>query len=400
MITNSTKLGGKLVGLGKVRKNGEMEFNWLEKPIKNRIVNSGLNYLLSYPDNNSWFSNPTSTGSSTLGWRTQPYSSMSYLCGPLWNSSIGTDATPTSFTDTALKAEVGGKSISVLPKGGYTGSQMLDFGVLNMRVTHNHNAVSQTTSVREIGWFGGTGGAYNTASTNPVMFSRVVLDQPVVLQEGEQLVATYQLDETWAYRDETPITFFGLTDAEGNPLKAVCRINRNFTTRSDSSGAPSFNISGANFPYIDYSGSGSDGSRGYNCYWTYTMLTNSNSNTGPLFYSTSPDKTFPAKFSADSGLTRIGTSGFSLTSTYTQAESTNKYRDIVFTLGEYSPDMSSQPEAYKDIHYLHCLGTAYRFGYYDENETWVPQALRKYANQVLTLTFRERFITDDTTLSD
>ena len=45
IIKDETTLHGRLVGIGKVRKDGSEEFHWLEKPIHNKIVAQGLDYL-------------------------------------------------------------------------------------------------------------------------------------------------------------------------------------------------------------------------------------------------------------------------------------------------------------------------------------------------------------------
>ena len=52
--------------------------------------------------------------------------------------------------------------------------------------------------------------------------------------------------------------------------------------------------------------------------------------------------------------------------------------------------------SFTDIHFLRIRGMNYKFGYYDENEEWVSQSLRKWANQTMTFTIRTRYVTEDT----
>jgi hypothetical protein len=46
MISQSiSKLGGRLVGIGVIHKDGSEDYKWLDKPIHNKIVSGGLDHL-------------------------------------------------------------------------------------------------------------------------------------------------------------------------------------------------------------------------------------------------------------------------------------------------------------------------------------------------------------------
>ena len=218
-------LHGLVVGLGKIRKDGSKEFRWLEKPIHNRIVSGGLD---------AWFQlNGSNTATTTNDYwdnrlLSSSTSSSQPFCGLLQYMAIGTDGTPTQFTDTALGAQVGGYSRAT----SYTIAPFVGFCVnsdntVSTRRQITSIAVTDSTTVREIGWFE----KYTNADTY-VMFSRVVLDSPVTLESGESLIVCYQINMTIANFDETEVPaamLSGLLDEDGNQVRGL-KSTRIYTT--------------------------------------------------------------------------------------------------------------------------------------------------------------------------
>ena len=410
ILDNNKFLGGHLVGIGKVRANGEVEYKELEKPIHNRITSVGLDHLFLFGGADQANANNGANADMALwvGNGRSAYSSYKYRAGALEYMSYGSGTTATAFTDTDLSNGSGSysntKQTSSATAQTLNGTKVNSYGNYSFRVTHKSAAAAATTTVNEIGWYG----AYtnNTSSITPgaanttmVLFARVVLPSPITLNSGEYLLTTYQLDETNANTIASTISdFFGLKDSNGNTLQAQQKVIRKQNTTS---GVFQCTL---NEPYITYSGS--FGNANYYRFFPAFVFSENSYYTGQSFgYSTNSSMTFPADGSSDeSSLTRFDASGSKGTnwnvdiSSYTGVGSTNKYRDRTYTTGAYNPNMLSNPTGYTDIYYINVNGMAYRFGYYD-NGVWVPQAWRKYANQAVTFTFRTRYSTPDTTLS-
>lgn len=410
MFEDNKFLGGHLVGIGKVKANGEVIYNELDKPIHNRITSVGLNHLFQWAGTNDYDNN--GSYNHNYLWcdkSTKSQSRPAGRAGALNYMKFGSGTAETSFTDTDLKNSLSSfaETKETLSTSGQklNGTRVNSFGNYSMRISHRSDAVSETTTVNEIGWFGGYTNAQQVvvtpgdSSTTMVMFSRVVLPSPIVLEAGESLITTYQLDMTVANTTASVISdFFGLKDANGNTLQAEHKVT------VASSGSSSSDPWGASISIMDYiaaSGSTAESSsyQGQHVFHAFNPVVYNSSYYLPLAYSTTVNA-FPqdGKLSSltNTYTSTVGTTSYTLEN-YTGTGSTNKYRDRTFVLGQYWPNMSD-PAEYVDITYLLVSGHAYRFGYYD-NGTWVPQALRKYANQQITLTSRTRFSTNDTTLS-
>lgn len=403
ILEDKTYLGGKLVGIGKIRKTGELEYRFLEKPISNRIVNNGLDMIFS-PNLTTNYVYNSSGGGIEPSWRSLGYSSGG-IYGPLSFLAIGTGSTPTQFNDTGLQSiiNLGDETYTYNTNTSIvngTGTNSPEFGHYSFRITHQTAQMTSNVTIRELGWFGAYNGDtnYSIGNGTPVMFARVVLDSPIELAQGEYLIVTYQLDEIDSNLTETVIdNFFDLKDPNGNTIKAVKKFCR---YGNKSSGDWSWYIGG---PYITTSASGTTGTNVWDgIYFPYYMMNYSAyGDTGIVdsYYSTSPTKTFPANYAEDSSnminfRRNIGGDISYQILDYTCLGLADKYRDYKITLGAYCPAMTGQPEAYTDIYYLRIRGMNYRLGY-DDNGTWVPQALRKYANQQMSFTFRTRYYTVD-----
>jgi hypothetical protein len=406
---DSTHLGGYLVGIGKIKANGEMEYKELETPIKNKIVNSGLNHLLMY--NGS----PSATLNIISGSR-PPFIIGGYnnYYGILQFSGIGTNGDETDFFDTGLKSQVGSyvgfsNNDFIRTSNTYQTTKINSFGNISYKVTHKHSQVSETTTIREIGWFGryGASGSY----VYP-MFSRVVLPSPIVLNAGEQLITTYQLNVDFSNKEPINIQFFGLKDSNGDTLYASKKLIQYYTL--DSNGYATY----LSAPRLSY-GSDSDSISAYidgtsyptstlfyslHPVWFNTIDSNSYISSSVVGAYSTVDREHPSNGSQLSTSTNYTLSTSELvyknleTNVYDYKcmDKKSKYRDVDYVWGIYSPNLGNKPSGYTDIHTITLHGYDYRFGYMNEEGTaWVPQALRKYANQKLTLRYRQRFVTDD-----
>ena len=405
MIQEDNKfLGGHLVGIGKVRTNGEVEYQELDKPIHNRITSVGLDHLFQFASSNH--PNYSDAGSASqqsipgvlwAGTNSDTSGSPTYYrAGALEYMSFGSGTAPTTFTDTTLQNGIGSytntKYYNTGSKQSLNGTKVNSFGNFSFRISHQSAAVSETTTVNEIGWFG----AWDTTSSysNKVLFARVVLPSPITLNAGEYLITTYQLDESNSNTTATTGSdFFGLKDVNGNTLQYEQKLQRAYS-------GSNWNVTGLSEPYISDTGSGAYLSNKTLYYPPFCGLATSNS-PFTFYFSTNSSTTFAADGSQDTSLYSFATSNstysFSI-DTYNGVGSTNKYRDKIFVSGAYNPGMAGYPNNYQSIYFLFINGMGYRFGYYD-NGVWVPQAWRKAANEQVTFTFRTRYSTVDTTMS-
>jgi hypothetical protein len=214
---------------------------------------------------------------------------------------------------------------------------------------------------------------------------------------------------------EENVSFFGLTDVNGQPLKAQKKFVAYQKKNSDWTDevGPSYIVSGGYSDNISY----------YECHFThpavrpYSATSSGDGYTGGLFYSlgslqlpsdgsrattsnynTSNEKSLYVPMTSSAQLANASYHIGKL-SAYNGVGRTTKYRDVSYIMGAHLP-MIGTSNGYKDITNLACRGYAYRFGYYDAGGNWVQQAFRKYANQELTLTFRSRYTTEDTTSED
>lgn len=407
---NNNRLGGYLVGLGKRRVDGSEEYTVLEKPIHNKIVSTGLDHLLRYNGSNTDTAEASSDSIYAPLWGNGYYSSAHK--GVLCYAAFGTGNTATTFNTTTLENMVGSYTSTVKNGKPYTYTELKTFGTYSFYITHQHTAVTNATTVKEVGWFG----RYNESSPVYPLFSRVVLDTPVELAEGEQLITTYRLDVTFNTLTETPVDMFGLTATDGKPLKAVCKFvcygYKNSDSGSSSNSGDTVMVERIN----NYGDAVWDSSPLRCCNFHHPACSTSYSNSGYItnFLYATKDIPFPAdnaqmpydgwSSSGDSFIECYSTNGnneqnYSVSvAPYTGFNRTTKYRDVTYTLNTYSPNLSI--DATIDIYGLAIMDWMYRFGYYDETNVFHPQALKKGANQTLTFTYRTRFTTEDTTNED
>lgn len=397
---NNRFLGGHLVGIGKGLANGEIVYQELKEPIHNRIVSVGLDHLFRWDGTNY----VPDYGYSRYLWagKNTEYTTY-YKChaGALNFMSFGSGSSATSFNDTDL---INGSGIytetrqtSSSSSQDFNGIKINSYGNFSYRISHKSEPVAATTTVREIGWFGGYDNSNVTISSGTkVLFARVVLPSPITLNAGEYLITTYQLDETWSdLTVSTGTRFFGLKDTNGNDLQYEKKRTMAYYPKTNSSFA---SLTQCTHPWINKNGEGCydrSGSPGF-----YAPTFSIEANNWLIGYSSSSSQTFPQDADWEyPDLSSFNGGTFSCTQLdYTGVGSTNKYRDTVIVSGANNPNLENSADGYVDIYYLKVQGVSYRFGYYDSG-VWVPQALRKYANQSLEITVRTRYSTEDTTMS-
>ena len=435
IIKDETTLHGRLVGIGKVRKDGSEEFRWLEKPIHNKIVAQGLDYLFQQNGSDNVISNASSQRAadncSTMFATSTCYrgagntSTGTFTYGCLEYMAYGNGTGPSEFNMTDLVSRL--SSYSDTKKTGYPmcGTTEVSYGHYKMHITHMSTVAQTDTTVTEIGWYGRYGTNNPTSPSNTyIMFSRVLLDTAYELSAGEQLITTYELILNFDHCDTIDdITFFGLNDIDGiTPLHAQAkRIIYRVTDQQDYNGMASTTEAKYNFPMITtYGKSVVAGFRSfgasdisyvvppkmvplnflklnnyYNQYWTELR---------PWFWTA--DKDFPAQYSPETvnTSTNCDTSSSAPQVIYQPYTAGNFYRDIAIIFGQLCPN-NTPLEGYTDIHYINFNGMAYRFGYYADEvnpetglteSVWHPQAIRKYGNKILKMKFRTSLATSDT----
>lgn len=410
-------LHGLVVGIGKIRKDGSKEFHWLDKPIHNRIVSGGLDAYFMFNGNQTSAQTDTNYGGRFYPANT---SSSTYRdCGLLRYIAIGTDGTPTKFTDTGLKAQVGGYSNSIsytaLP---FIGTRIEPPDSVSFRVQNTSVAVGLDTSVREIGWFE----KYTTSETY-VMFSRVVLPTPVELLAGESLTVVYQMKVTYANMTEaeTPSSLVsGLLDSDGNPLRGRSSFRLYFRdsfsqntwflrqqlycTCFGISYYPSYNPQ-LSYPYANMQGYSFSAPFDNSVKQTYGGAPNK---TNSFCYATSPTWQMSIP---QFGVITDQSSGTGADNLLTQSDLNNisctvepyvlgsYYRDKSFVLKPNWPTMSN-PGDYQDVYAICCNSHLTRFGYMDNtdpsNPVWVPKPWRKEYGKSYKFTFRYKLSTADT----
>jgi hypothetical protein len=349
----------------------------------------------------------------------EPSSSSYRNLGLLRYIAIGTDGTPTKFTDTGLKAQVGGYSNGIsYMMSPFFGTRIEPPNSVSFRVQSTSVAVGLDTSVREIGWFE----KYTTSETY-VMFSRVVLPTPVELLAGESLTVVYQMKVTYANmtETETPASLVsGLLDSDGNPLRGRSSFRIYFQQSQtqntwilpeymygtcigiskSSSYNPQLGYTYANLGGYCFSGPFDNSVK--RTYGGAPAVTNG------FCYATSPtwqmsipqfgvitDQSYGT--GADNLLTQSDLNNISCTvEPYVLG---SYYRDKSFVLKPNWPAVSN-PGDYQDIYAISCNSHLTRFGYMDttdpSNPVWVPKPWRKQFGKSYKFTFRYKISTSDT----
>lgn len=373
LINNQNYLHGRLVGIGKIRKDGSREFRFLEKPINNTILRCGLNEFMTYKGSNSNIVDASSNDAN-------PWLCMEY-CGFGTGGSSNDFATTSDLQNSVI---VPYKTIELRAwpfNGLYCGNSGTD-DFYKIRRTNVSPAVSESVSVREIGFFKN----YNSANH---LFSRIVLPSPFQLDEGEQLMTTYELMVSYG---RTPSDFknSGLHDANNAELdyQLAQRYiqssgtagylyyprgtdqNSQWEIGSVYSGAPRLY---APFAFFAYTSSSEYMTEGYTLRYTKNSFD------------------FPANPATNFNYRHIGHSDH-CTNQYTIYTPDSFKRDVVVNVPAYWPEMTTHTD-YRDI-YAILFGTLYiRFGHFDANMDFTPAPWRKLASRTAKFVFRQSVAT-------
>lgn len=223
-------LGGRIVGIHVVRRNGNVEYRWLapEEQPHNMIVQSGVKQMLCY------------NGTSSLQAGDYYTNGLTHCCfffeswgcnnrGIFYKMGIGTGTSATTSDMTDLESPIFDAATPTLKhysspflNGGklFTGSFYDDFGKFRHRYTHYSVSPAETCVVSEFALFG-------MAGSTDVMFCRVLIPQGLRprLNPGDRVMFTYEL--CWDHSPRTVVDLgdLGLYDSIGNPL-GICAENK------------------------------------------------------------------------------------------------------------------------------------------------------------------------------
>ena len=423
-------LSGRLVGIGKIRKDGSKEFHWLKKPISNMMLSKGVDRLFKY----NWGYNFLSAGNSfqyrTGFWAsalrnffindknafTNIWQSSSEMPGAISFCSYGTDGTANDYTTTdnlgAMVArydnlyKTSNNKENLYP---FHGTRQTSQGVLDMRISHLSPAASSSVAVREIGYWGASLTSYNSL-TNFGLTSRIVMPSPYYINAGEQLLTTYEIRVTLD-TDTSYGQFQSMTDTGGSVLEYKCRRNLVEVIGNFGGGV---NCHAFDFPYIDEQGGGNIWPSGkaaqtsypgdviagttaqpwrwggstpnYNInYYPYTSANN-------VAYTTDTTHEIPDWGTAESGLTIVQDSRHVMASARSYVEGSH---EIIYDLilPQFWPNLSLDTD-YADIAYLNVGGLAIKFGKMVDG-VFTPQVCRKLATKQWKLSFKTSIKTPD-----
>ena len=375
LINNQNYLHGRLVGIGKIRKDGSREFRFLEKPINNMILRCGLNEFMTYNGSNSATLQPTYDAETGGVFDVVRY------CG------FGTGNQSNNFADT--------NSLQIPSINPYSTREARDWpfnGLFcgnngtddsyKIRLSHKSQAVTESIAVREIGYFKN----YNSANH---LFSRIVLPSPFQLDAGDQLITTYELVVSFA-RTPINITNCGLHDSSDNELG--CQIAERY-------------ISSATSGYLIYP---------YNNTYGYTTALGVSGRVylhAPFeFYNFSQDHNttaqgrFTLRYTKNSfDFPNTSIPQFSWRSYSDGDKCTNQsvnnvtdsfHRDIVVNAPAYWPEMTNITN-HMDIYAINWGALYVRFGHFDANMDFTPAPWRKLASRTAKFVFRQSIATQD-----
>ena len=423
IISDKIGLSGRLVGIGKIRKDGSKEFHWLEKPISNMMLSKGVDRLFKCNWGNDYvydtaFRNRVGFWGSAIrnllvnitNWYnfSNNWNFGYEMAGAVSFCSYGTDGTANDYQTTdALGAMVAQYDnlyrTSSSPQNLYPfhGSRQLTPGVLDMRISHISPAAASSVAVREIGYWG----ASNLNGDNLINFgltSRIVLPSPYYLNEGDRLLTTYEIRVTFD-TDTSYGQFQSMTDTDGNVLEYKCRRNLVEVVGNFGGGA---NCHAFDFPYIDEQGGGNiwpsglaastsepnnviAGTTAQPWRWggstpaqyTSNMYVSANN----VAYTTDTTHDIPEWGTAESGLTIVQDSRHARASVRPYVAGSH---EIIYDLilPQFWPNLSLDTD-YADIAYLNVGGLAIKFGRLIDG-VFTPQVCRKLATKQWKLSFK------------
>lgn len=372
LISNQNYLHGRLVGIGKIRKDGSREFRFLEKPINNMILRCGLNEFMTYNGSNSASVLPSSNDMNP--WKVIEY------CG------FGTGGDANDFELTNDLQSIAGSPYNTREDRAWPfnglGTMAVTDNFYKIRVTHKSPAATDSMAVREIGYYKN----YNSINH---LFSRIVLPSVYQLDVGDQLITTYELVVSFDFT-VTNLKNSGLHDSNDDELdyQSAQRIidgttylrgwypsNTGFTQNTSYPLKP---FAFSPFTYWDmgeYSGSDDDKRNRFALKYTKSSFN-------------FPNGSFP------NFLSRIRPNADRPTCSLNVYTPDSFKRDIVVNVPAYWPEMTVATD-YRDIYAIN-WGTLYiRFGHFDANMDFTPAPWRKLASRTAKFVFRQSIATVD-----
>ena len=380
LISNQNYLHGRLVGIGKIRKDGSREFRFLEKPINNMILRCGLNEFMTYNGSNTAVLN---SSNGRTAWYVIDY------CGFGTGGSTNDFANTTALESSAITPYVNREYNRDWPFNGLR----INSGTADsykIRVSHKSPAVSENISVREIGYFKNYGDINNPVNSGK-LFSRIVLPSPFQLDVGDQFITTYELVVGIA-RNPINLSNCGLHDS-GNveldcqvaqclysnktsilgmyPYGSVSSTSNRWTAPT---GGQSRGFQFAPYNYYDRQA----GIAGDQTYWDLRYTKSA------FDFPTDQPPTFSFR----------GINADKVTCQKTDYTSDSFHRDVTVNVPVYWPEMTSATD-YRDIYAVN-WGTLYvRFGHFDANMNFTPAPWRKLASRTAKFVFRQSIATQD-----
>ena len=373
LINNQNYLHGRLVGIGKIRKDGSREFRFLEKPINNMILRCGLNEFMTYNGSNSATTIPTYRGAGAFD--------IIKYCGFGLGSSSNDFSLTNDLESSAVNPYSTRESRDWPFNGLFCGNNGTDDSY-KIRISHKSPAVTESIAVREIGYFKN----YNSANH---LFSRIVLPSTFQLDAGDKLITTYELVISFA-RTPINITNCGLHDS--SDVELGCQIAERYITSSNSGALV--------FPYNNndgfYSGINSNGypylHAPFEFFNNNSYVIEMNARRFTLRY-TKSSFDFPTT-SMPTFSYRDGSQADHCTQQSVNYITDSFYRDIVVNAPAYWPEMSNNTD-YRNIYALNWGGLFVRFGHFDANMDFTPAPWRKLASRTAMFVFRQSIATVD-----
>ena len=398
-------IGGRVVGIGKITKEGELVYHKIE-PVHNIIVDNAFAIMLQANFDDTCYYDTSEAGMCYNGWISGLHTGNRYgttyynwRVGAIQYCRYGSGGKATEYTDTGLETPISDYGSPYILEE-LNGCACVN-GTIRNRMTYRFGAASADATIREIGLFTRKVTSTTALSNEYKMFARVVLPSPYTIMAGESFVVTYELGISLppvAHNLDT-----GLLDENDTPIK----YSRKYVLRTQARypGLPGFDWN-PSIPHtgMSYYKDNVVGETGYSNdnniiahqalmpIWSFVQTKISGAYYMQPAYSLT-DKAFPSDWSNDTGVTLYATGAITLRMQPYNAAT--KSRSCQFVLPTTWPNNLAETGS-ADIHYLLFNGVAYRFGYYDEGHEgdenyWHPQAIHKTGTQTLSFTLTQKF---------
>jgi len=371
----STSLGGHLIGYGIKKKNGDVKRVMFDKPIHNTITKHCINNLLRF---NGTDASPTANDVGNYLSLFVKSSETSDRYGVFNFCQLGDGTGTTDVNDTTLKHAVGELTSTKKTGSGWCGTTtVFADALLKERISHVHT-ITEDFTVREIGWFNKI---YPDGEVT--LSARVQLDIPVDVTVGDEFYSIYEISMGFQGVERFD-DFFGL----GPGYKVNAGISSGWGNY------PGSNFSNLMFPYINTSGlpwmqtgQNARGAPAARPPWMGLRSVGTHGSNAELYtpftiYKFDYDKWLP--FKQQTFTTQVDVSYANATCTVKPYTMDSFYRDVEFML---SPSYFGS-----GIYAIILNGTMYRFGTFDENDTFTPTPIT--INSTVKFTVRQSWSTD------